>query len=202
MGGLVVQRAWLGLAAKHRRRRTDQRPEQPSTSATQPSNQTQPPRSFGDQTDAPLKGDVRHGPFHEHHQTISKTDEHEDVQEEPCHPRQQAREARPTEVGDSRAPANDGHVAEVPVDERSATSHPSSGEGSFVRRAQPAASPSARRRGGACPPGEGRPRHRRRRRPRVAGNRQVRLHQHATRACPAARRVWRQAATRRHQRPR
>src|SRR4051794_19853364 len=61
----------------------------------------------GDEARAALEGEVAPRPLHHHQQAIAKADEEQQMDEQPRHPRDEARDVDPAEVGDSGG-ASDG----------------------------------------------------------------------------------------------
>src|SRR5204862_2057973 len=77
-----------------------------------------PELAAGNQADAALESDICPGPLAEHRHAVPESNQPEDVQAQPEHPRQPSGRAHGPDVHDRRTAANRGDVAEVEVTER------------------------------------------------------------------------------------
>src|SRR4029077_3224475 len=79
---------------------------------------TRPQPFAGNQPDAALPGAGRPRPFRQDRDAVSKTDQPEDVQEQPEHPCEETGRLDRTDVYNSRSPTDDRPVAVVAISER------------------------------------------------------------------------------------
>src|SRR5215216_4134597 len=70
-----------------------------------------------DEPDTSLPGEVGRCPFDQHEQTVAKTDQLENVQEQPGEPCERTGEAQTADIGNGRAAADNRHAAAVCVHE-------------------------------------------------------------------------------------
>ena len=69
----------------------------------------------GNQAYVALVADVCPGPLYHYHQPVSKTDQKQNVNEQPSQPRRRSRDSQPSEISNARAPPNCGHVPAIHV---------------------------------------------------------------------------------------
>src|SRR5687767_6945311 len=82
--------------------RADRRPDFIPTSTPTGSSKKRDLRRrllIGDEADAALIREVGNGPLQQNREAVAKTDEHENVQEQPRQPAERAREGDPAKVG-------------------------------------------------------------------------------------------------------
>src|SRR5512144_1572228 len=83
-----------------------------------PAGRLRAPGPSRDQPGAPVVGEVRPGPFEYHDEPVPEPDQEKDVDEQPGHPGDPARELDEVQVGDGRRPADRGQRAFVTIMER------------------------------------------------------------------------------------